>query len=162
MAKSIKISLTTDPSVEEPEVIIKACSQSSDVDKIIHAIEQCMDEEYPRIMTYREDQCFLVDQWDIIRVYTENRKLFVCTESGTYEAKESLRELEEILKDDRFIRISRFEVVNLKKVSAFDLSISGTIRVQFLDGTETYVARRYVKSINDRLALKKKGGERRE
>lgn len=159
MSKNIKISIVSDRSCTEPEVIIKTGSRSPDVEKIINAIEQCMDEEYPRITVYNDDQVFLVNQWDITRVYTENRRLLVCTDTGTYMAKGSLMEMERLLREDYFIRISRFEVVNLKKVSSFDLSISGTIRVQFIDGSETYVARRYVHDISQKLALRKKGGE---
>ncbi len=162
MSNNIKISIVPDRSCTEPEVIIKTGSRSPDVEKIINAIEQCMEEEYPRITVYNDDQVFLVNQWDITRVYTENRRLLVCTDTGTYVAKGSLTDMESLLGEDHFIRISRFEVVNLKKVSSFDLSISGTIRVQFIDGSETYVARRYVRDISDKLALKKKGGERHE
>ena len=68
-----------------------------------------------------------------------------------------MREFEEILDKGYFVRISRFEIINLQKVFSFDLSMSGTIRVIFDGASETWVARRYVKDILRKLDKMNKG-----
>ena len=88
--------------------------------------------------------------------------MVISTDSGVYEARNSLKKMEEILSPSSFVRISRFEIVNLKKVFSFDLSMAGTIRVIFDGGTETWVARRYVKSIQEKLNILSKGGGEHE
>ena len=103
-----------------------------------------------------------MEQKDIIRVYTENRRVVVSTETGDHETKMTLREFEDILDRSFFVRISRFEIINLQKVFSFDLSMSGTIRVIFDGGSETWVARRYVKDILSKLDNMNKGGEGHE
>ena len=158
MDEKININILMDPSCEEPEVIIKTSKETHLTEKLVYALEQCIKEEYPQLSVFDEDRIFLVNQWDVIRVYTENRRVRVCTVTGTYETKLTLKELEDLLRRDCFIRISRFEIVNLKKITSFDLSISGTIRVKFDDGTVTWVARRYVRDISERLSLRKGGG----
>ena len=101
----------------------------------------------------------LIDQKDIIRVYTENRKLIILTPKGEYSMRCTLRELEETLDPNCFVRISRFEILNMNKVSSFDLSMAGTIQVFFEGGSSTWVARRYVRAVEQRLALpRQKGG----
>lgn len=66
--------------------------------------------------------------------------------------------MEKTLDRERFVRISRFEIINMEKVSGFDMSISGTIQVTFQDGSATFVARRYVNAIEKRLELLYTGG----
>ena len=51
------------------------------------------------------------------------------------------------------MRISHSEIVNLKKVTALDLSLTGTIRMTLSDVTACYVSRRYVKKIKEALGL---------
>ena len=70
-----------------------------------------------------------------------------------YDLKERLYELEARLDRHTFVRISQSEIVNLHKVTALDLKLSGTIKMTPAGGTVCYVSRRYVKKIKEALGL---------
>ena len=67
--------------------------------------------------------------------------------------KKRLYELEELLDKTKFVRISNSEIINLKKVKHFDLSITWTICVRLSDGTAAYVSRRYINKIKKILGV---------
>ena len=72
---------------------------------------------------------------------------------GVYDLRERLYELEGKLDRHTFVRISHSEIVNLRKVTALDLSLTGTIRMTLAGGVVCYVSRRYVKKIKEALGL---------
>lgn len=162
MGNMVDIKVNINPSIESPQITINAGQQSELIEKIIYAIEHCIDEEYPRITAFNGTEMALISQWDIFRIYTENRKLTICTRDKSYESRMTLKDLEEVLDDDIFVRISRFEIINLKKVAGFDMSITGTIKVLFENGTEAWVARRCVRLIQEKLNRKTLGGGHHE
>lgn len=139
-------------------MIIRTGQQTDFTDHLIQTIEHCADIEYSPVEAYKGDTLLLIPQRDLIRVYTENRKLAVIAESGLYDSRQTLKELEEKLDRDHFVRISRFEIINLRKVSGFDFSSTGTIRVLFVNGSETWVARRYVQTIQQ--VMKQRGSQK--
>ncbi|MCR4605197.1 MAG: LytTR family transcriptional regulator DNA-binding domain-containing protein [Eubacterium sp.] len=157
MSSKVDIRVEVDPARSEPRVVIQTSEKSEFVENIIYAIERCVETEYPQVPAYEGDALVLINQWDIVRIYSENRRLVICTETGEYESRSTLRDLEGILDRYCFVRISRFEIINLKKASGFDFSVSGTIKVAFEDGTETWVSRRHVRAIKETL-----DGEQRE
>ena len=159
MSGKVDIHLEIDSSCQKPEVIIRSDRQTELTDRIISALERCLGNEYPPVIAYRKDTLVLIAQKEIIRVHTENKRLILCTESGRYEARQPLKELEEKLDRDCFVRISRFEIMNLRKVAGFDFSSAGTIRVIFTDGSDTWVARRYVQVVQQTLKEQTKGKE---
>ena len=75
------------------------------------------------------------------------------TPEAVYTVRERLYELERRLAAKRFVRISHSEIVNLKRVTALDLSLTGTIRMTLTGGVTVYVSRRYVKKIKEVLGL---------
>ena len=52
-----------------------------------------------------------------------------------------------------FVRISHSEIISLRKITALDLSLTGTIRVTLEGGAVSYVSRRYVRKIKEALGL---------
>ena len=64
-----------------------------------------------------------------------------------------LYEVEQRLERVSFVRISNSDIINLKKVKRFDLSFAGTICVTLLNGTVTYVSRRFVTKIKKILGI---------
>ena len=83
----------------------------------------------------------------------------ICTEKGTFESRKSLSFLEQLLNPERFIRISRFEIVNIRKIASFDFSKAGTVHIRFDDGTVTWAARRHVRTIQQALERIETGEE---
>ena len=51
-----------------------------------------------------------------------------------------------------FLRVSRFEIINLKMVRKYDFTIGGTLRIEFQDGMETWASRRFIPLIKERLS----------
>ncbi|HAF27014.1 MAG TPA: hypothetical protein DCG85_06840 [Lachnospiraceae bacterium] len=94
MEERINIGFEEDPSCEIPQVIIKADNKTELVDRIITAIEQCVSRENEKVVLYEGDKLHFVDPKDIIRVYTEKRKLMVCTSEGLFRSRLTLKEFE--------------------------------------------------------------------
>ena len=84
---------------------------------------------------------------EIIRIYTEDRRVRLDSDRGSYLLRSRLYELEEKLSDADFVRISNSELVQKGRILRLDFSLTGTIRLILEGGLETYVSRRYVSRI---------------
>ena len=151
MSHTANIEIRIDPSCHEPVVVIHTDQKTQEVENIVHAVENCMDGGYPMIVGHRDETMELLSQRDIIRVFVESRRVRICTQDGIYESGKTLSYLEMVLNPDRFIRISRFEIVNIRKIARFDFSMAGTVHIVFDDGSVTWAARRYVRAIQQAL-----------
>ena len=84
---------------------------------------------------------------EIIRIYTEGRRVRVDSDRGSFDLRSRLYELEEKLGAADFVRISNSEIVQKGRILRLDFSLTGTIRLMLEGGIETYVSRRYVSRI---------------
>ena len=105
------------------------------------------------IAGFDKNEVVLLEQNEIVRIYTADSKVFAATEKGEYQIRLRLYELETRLDKKKFVRISNSEIINLGKVKSFDLSFTGTICVSLSGGGVTYASRRYVSKIKQVLGI---------
>ena len=98
------------------------------------------------------EEIYLLEQEKIETFYTQQGKVYTRVEGKEYQVKKRIYELEEIL-PEYFVRISNSEIANFKKIEKLDMSISGTICLNFKNGEQTYVSRRYMKNIKNYLKI---------
>ncbi len=151
MAKKFGVEVIIDDKYVEPKITIYANERTEKIESIVSAIENVLDEENQVISGKCDGKVGIIIPKDIIRVHTEGRKVVVDTDKGKYVVKDSISSMEEKLVEERFIRISQSEIINLYRVKHFDVSIAGTVLVEFENGETTYVARRFVKQLKNRL-----------
>ena len=87
----------------------------------------------------------------MIAFYSEGQKVFAMNDDGAYSIAKKLYELEEELDRNAFVRISKSEIINYRKIKKLDMSIVGTIRVIMKNGYETYASRRNVAKLKELL-----------
>ena len=146
----MKIEIKIDDNATETKVIVV----TPEVTESVQALVKRLSEEQPRMIAgFSEETVRLLGQSEIFRIYAAKGKVFAVTEKGEYTLRLRLYELEERLDKKQFVRISNSEIVNLGKVTGFDLSFTGTIRVSLTNGTSTFVSRRYVSKIKTTLGL---------
>jgi len=93
----------------------------------------------------------VVEEGHIVCVATDRGRLRVTTSEGTFWMGMPLQEAERLLNPSTFMRISRYEVVNLLRVRSFEFTPTGAVRVLMDDGSQTWVSRRFVPAIRARL-----------
>ena len=100
----------------------------------------------------------LLRKGEILSAHAEGQKVIVLTNDGRFVVQRKLYELEEDLGNVDFVRISKSEIVNLRKIKFMDMSLTGTIRLVLKNGYETYVSRRNVSLIKERLTKERTDG----
>ena len=141
---------------QEPKIIILA---GEETDQVRRLMDELSGMALGPIPVWQGEQGRRLAQEDILRFFTDGKGVCAQTAQETYSVRLRLYELEELLDGRRFVRISNSEIVNLDKVTAIDLSLTGTIRMM-LDGTvAVYVSRRYVKRIKQTLGLGRRDGK---
>jgi len=145
----VKVEVELDP--RQPELLVKVLAPG-ETPELAALLERL--EEPGRLLGFRDGAAVPLDPDDILRFYGEDKEVRAQRLDGeTYTVRQRLYELEKRLPRRAFIRVSHSEIVNWKRVTALDLSLTGTIRVTLEGGVETYVSRRYVKKIKEVLGL---------
>lgn len=146
----MKIELKIDDSCEDTKIIIVTNRITDEINELIKSLSK---DSPPIIAGFKGNQLEVLDEKDIIRIYSSDGKVLASTRHGEYKLKLRLYELENLLDKHSFVRISNSEIINLKLAGSFDLSLSGTICVRMEDNTITYVSRRYVSKIKQILGI---------
>lgn len=146
----MKIEVQIDPSCQEPRILILTDSLNQEISDLMRKLA----EEVPPLLSgSRNGKIEVLREEDLIRVYAASGKVFAVTDRGEYVLHLRLYDLEERLDPHFFVRISHSEIINLRKVLHFDLSLAGTICVKLTNEEKTYVSRRYVAKIKKILGI---------
>lgn len=146
----MKVEIIIDESIEETEVKIYAKEYSKDVENIRDVLtEKLVD----KIVAFRYKEVFILSFDEIIRIYAQDKNVYIKTKDSTYTTRLPIYEFESRTDRRNFIRISRSEIVNLDYVKRLDLSFTGTIAVELLNGDVSYVSRRKLKEFKKALGL---------
>ena len=146
----MQVEIRIDSTVREPKVIVLTDRMTDEVNEIVRKISEA---EPAMLAGFREDTVTVLDPEEIYRIYAANGKVFAVTAKEEYSLRMRLYEAEERFRGSSFVRISNSEIINLKTVRSFDLSLAGTICVSLKNGETAYVSRRYVSRIKEALGM---------
>ncbi len=150
----VSVSFREDRSLDQIEIKICAPERNEQVEEILaHFAEK---EQYLDIPS-EGGRIFRVRTDSIIRIYSQNRNNYVCVPDEIIRTTASVNELAEKLNTHDFLRVSRFEIINLNKAMRFDFSIAGELKIKLEGNQLVYASRRYIPVIREYL----KGGERK-
>lgn len=146
----MKVNLEIDKLIKEIEITIK----TNEVNDFVNNLLEKLTDEKPKILVgICNDKVKILDEKEIINVYSADKKVFAVTQTSEYILKLPLYEVLDRLNKNKFVRISNTEIVNLDKVNEFDLSFTGTICIKLSNKATSYVSRRYVKEIKNTLGI---------
>ena len=146
----MKLEAHIDPALAEARVEVYAPARTPEVDALLDRLTAA---EAPLLGFRADGSAVPLEPEDVLRFYGEGKDVRVQTGEAVYTVRERLYELERRLAGRSFARVSHSEIVNLKRVTALDLSLTGTIRMTLTGGVTAYVSRRYVKKIKEVLGL---------
>lgn len=144
----MKITFDIQEQYKETEIRLCGREKSPELEELRDLLERLLDN---KIKVYKGQESGVVVPSQIIRIYSENKKVYLRTIGDCYEVRERIYTLEEQLRDRGFVRISNSEIVNIHQIEKLDMSNIGTIRMFMKNGDETYVSRRYISKIKEVL-----------
>lgn len=139
----MRVTVKIDPKRQEPEAVIHTAALT---DEVLLAQRLLEDES---IHGYRDGEIVLLPMGSLLRIYTEDQKVYAQTADGIFRLRQRMYVLEELLDKRVFLRISNAEIVNSRAILRMDLSVTGTVGVELQGGIRTYASRRYVKKIRE-------------
>ena len=140
---------------DKPYCIIHTQTETDSIKAIAEQISRMDERGRTTMLTgWDGDYCIQVKQSEIFRIYRMDKKVYLETEKVNLLLKLRLYEFEELAEKcgwTDFIRISNTDIVNFSKVTKLDMSLTGIVRVNFTNGKDAIVSRRYMNKIKKEL-----------
>ena len=147
--KKIRVRFEKDETADHIDIVIRADEKDEQVAALM---EKLSGRETAKLTVLDKSNCScVIGEEEIILVSADGKNVRITATGGMYCAKQSLQSMEKRL-SRKFLRVSRFELINLSMVRKYDFTVGGTLRIEFEDGTETWASRRYIPLIKRRLS----------
>lgn len=133
----------------ETEIIIRGNVGSDEVSNLLQFLGK---KGSGKILLYKEEEQFIIEQNEIIYLETSGNKVNVYTETHCYESKLKLYELKEILYSFSFAQINKSTIVNIDYVKSIQAEFSGNYLIKLKKRNETLtISRKYFKEFKEQI-----------
>ncbi|MCW6109474.1 LytTR family DNA-binding domain-containing protein [Clostridium sporogenes] len=146
----MKIDIQIDDNSKETRVVIYTSEITEEVQAILNNLKR-VQQKY--ILGMKDERIYILNPDEISFFYSEKGKVFAQTYNLVYEIKEKLYKLEENLKGTSFVRISKYAIANVDKIKNLEILFNGNMCINFFDGKQEYISRRYMKKIREYLNI---------
>lgn len=146
----MKISINIDPECNNPEIVISCRQLSPEIEKIIASLRMLEN----RLTVRSDGAVHIIDPYEALYMESVDRKTFVYTKDRVYETDLKLYELEEMLADRYFFRVSKSCIVNLKKIKMLKADLERRIKITMDNGEQIIASRMYADELRKRLGVK--------
>lgn len=103
------------------------------------------------------DKQYEIPVVDIFYIESVDNRTFIYTINKSYETSRKLYEFEELLKERRFLRISKSVVLNVMKVESIKPALNGRFLCKLRNGEEVIISRKYVAPFKEFISRKVEG-----
>lgn len=133
----------------ETEVIIRGDVTSEEVVSLLQLLKK---RSSGKLILYREEEQYIVDAGEIVYVEVSDNKVYAYTKQDTYEAKQKLYEIKDLLGGRSFAQINKSVIVNINCVKSIQAEFSGNYRIKLKNRKESLtISRKYFKKFKDRI-----------
>ena len=133
----------------ETEVIIRGDVTSEEVVSLLQLLKK---RNSGKLILYKEEEQYIMDADEIVYVEVSDNKVYAYTKQGTYEAKQKLYEIKELLGGRSFAQINKSVIVNINCVKSIQAEFSGNYRLKLKSRKESLtISRKYFKEFRDRI-----------
>ena len=133
----------------ETEVIIRGDVTSEEVVSLLQLLKK---RNSGKLILYKEEEQYIMDADEIVYVEVSDNKVYAYTKQDTYEAKQKLYEIKELLSGKSFAQINKSVIVNINCVKSIQAEFSGNYRLKLKNRKESLtISRKYFKEFRDRI-----------
>ena len=139
--------------LEEPEVTIAYHEMTESVKRVsdyVRYVDQT-------ILCKKDNEEIAVLINDIFYLESVDKKVFVYCEKEVFRSNYKLYELEEMLSQAGFVRVSKSVLLNIEKLMGLKTLVNSKLEARLSNGESICVTRKYLKDIKSELLRRNKG-----
>ena len=130
------------------ELVLIRCRE---VTEEVREIEQFVKSRQGSLSGVSDKKQYEVAVTDVCYIESVDGKTFLYTNDRVYETARRIYELEDLLKDKHFLRISKPMLVNLMKIRSIQPAFNGRFLAILSSGEKVIISRSYVKALKEAL-----------
>ena len=147
-AEELKIKVES-AELPETEVIIRGDVTSEEVVSLLQLLKK---RNSGKLILYKEEEQYIVDADEIVFIEVSDNKVCAYTRQDTYEAKQKLYEIKELLGSKSFAQINKSVIVNINCIKSIQAEFSGNYRLKLKNRKESLtISRKYFKEFRERI-----------
>ena len=138
-----------EPSDGEEEQVIFRCRQMTP--EIIRIIAMLKAQD--ALIAYDENEIHRIRPSAVYYIEVVDNKTFLYCKDRVFDSKQKLYEIEEVLANSDFLRISKSVIVNLSKIKSLSPALSGRFEAALDNSEKVIISRQYVGDLKKRLGI---------
>jgi len=144
----MKIVIQDPPPNEEDSIIISVKQITENITRAINLLKSP-----DSITVYLDEQALMLPISNVFYAESVDLKTYVYAIKTVYRSRLKLYELEELLSNGDFLRVSKQIIVNVKKIKSVAASGSGNFTAALVNGEKVVISRKYVPDLKARFGL---------
>ena len=139
--------------VEHKESNIQIIIKCRQVDKEVMRLKTHIELFDSKLPAKKDNELYFINASEILYFDSVDNRTFLYTADDVMEINQRLYELENILSDKDFVRISKSQIVNINKIQSLKPELNRTILATMCNNEKLSISRKYVKSIRNILSI---------